>query len=511
MQGSKTIKLLGLLLTSLSLPSMALAADLVVDRTQVANSYFQGVGTNVSTSTLNKDWTASDLATVRQRMKDMGLPYVRMWVSVDWITSADGDIVAAADLDGSNWSGGNYAKAKEWATWFKNNGIKIHFVLGSRATFNNPAGLTKDTVYDNDAWVSKVAQTLGDLRTTLGASAVPTAELVNEPKDAARYRSGMTKLNNLNVGAQLAGPAYYKGYTFTNTDWYTPNQQIWSHHTYDNLDDPTDPTGSQLQGFDYEKGGLAKMIARQNTWLRTAPQVAQAIFITEFGDGRDRAKPAGVWPDGMTDLQDAEASSHAQIRTHKMGLETADMAIQQMNGGAKALFSWQADESNRGNSVARWGLWEPAEGRSQDTQYRLTLRPWFYVHYLFSKYSWGNNATVYKVPSIFYDTANNDIVRATAVKKSGSSETTIFIVNKTNGSHTFNLKVSNAPTDVTLTRFEYTAAIDNRNYGVYNTQSGTGYPAPVTATPAHYNLSAGTSITIPARTVLVLTGSIPGG
>ncbi|WNR42992.1 hypothetical protein [Paenibacillus roseipurpureus] len=469
-------------ISSTILPLSALAAqNATIDKSAKAETYFQGIGTNISNATIIANWPTDKLAKVQARIDAMDLPLVRFWSPSDAHKSDVNNLNSADD-----WTKPQWTKVVSWANFLESVNTKILLTPGDKNTFTTPSA---KPAYSTPEWSLELVKQLDRLTYTEGLSNIASVDVANEPSDATAWHSGITNLKNaLSANTHglstlpIDGPGYYNNTALMNDNYWDSKVSTWSHHLYFGLDT-----------WNYETGGLEGQLRSVNNWLRGKTPI-QSLYLTEFGDGRAKAAIPGD--------SNSNADSQLNIRKHKYGLEVADMSIQAMNGGVKYLSTWMLDESGRYDSsktgsVKRWGLWEPYE-----LDANMTLRPWFYVHYLLSKYVWAN--------STVYDVASSDPgVRITAVNKNGTNQWSILILNKTNTVKDINVTITGGGTG-NFTRYKYhnnaTDVQNNEDYSQY-IQDSNGYPSPI-ATHTGVNMSTGLSIGYSPYSFTVLTGTI---
>lgn len=450
-----------------------------VDTSKVANSHFQGVGTNISSPSIQYPWPAPALETVKKRLAAMEIPKARVWFQLN------AHKTIASDLNsGDNWQSEPWKRIETWARLLGDCNTQIQYCPLGGGPYSVPP---EKPTYSTAAWAREAGKQIQKLMETPANARVVSAEVVNEPKDDKGWQRGLSFLRD-ELDARgfgkiaVNGPGFYRNSVLQNEAWWNSRGNEWSHHLYFGLDE-----------WNYETGGLTPQLKSARNWLQSK-NPPQPLILGEFGDNRFK----GALPDDPN----SSADSQRNIRKHRYGLELADMTIQAMNAGVQHLDSWMLDESGRYDpkkpqSVKNWGLWEPHE-----LDPKMSLRPWFYAHFLLSKYAWADS-TVFEI-----DFQHPDL-RITALKRNGSQNWTLLALNKgaTNAAIRFQMSARGAGK---FQRYVYsnpqTDAMNSQNYAFY-AQDKDGFPV-ATEVLNEVAMADGLALELPRYSLSVLTGTI---
>jgi len=197
-------------------------------------------------------------------------------------------------------------------------------------------------------------------------------------------------------------------------------------------------------------------------------------------DPKSKNKPFIVGEAGLNNFA-KHPYGNEKIDTVYYGIFMADYAVQAVNAGSSAVFTWMLDDNSHQNFY--WGLWK-------DKKNGMKLRPYFYVWSLLTRY-FPSKSTVYNLGKV------SDDVRILAIsipKKNGKKNWSFCFVNR--GDQPIKIELKIPGEDVrkfkNFTYSDKTIKVDKNGFPVPNIES-------------ELNLSEGTEIICKGKSVSILT------
>ncbi len=200
-------------------------------------------------------------------------------------------------------------------------------------------------------------------------------------------------------------------------------------------------------------------------------------------DPKSKNKPFIVGEAGLNNFA-KHPYGNEKIDTMYYGIFMADYAVQAVNAGSAAVFTWMLDDNSHQNFY--WGLWK-------DKKNGMKLRPYFYVWSLLTRY-FPSKSTVYNLGKV------SDDVRVLAVsipKGKGEKDWSMCFVNRGDQPVKIELQIpgENVRKFKKYIYSEKTVKVDKNGFPVPNDES-------------ELNLSKGTEIICEGKSVNILTTAV---
>jgi hypothetical protein len=313
---------------------------------------------------------------------------------------------------------------------------------------NNPGPGVKEPLSgaNDPRWINMIVKFMDYLINTKGYTCLKYYILVNEPNgdwastngNWAEWSEGVKMLNKALAEAGLAhkisvaGPDVVAEYDhpeskYTGIEWvYESTRQLndciglYDIHAY--------TTYSQVRSGDFAK--LYERIAEM------AKKVDKPIVFGEIGfekmtvENQKRVKT------------DPHASEDSQMSVYDFsyGIDMADVSVQIMSSGYSGSAAWHLDDAmhtlgDKGDKskLKKWGFWNSLGTEICNNPADENIRPWFYTWSLLCRY-FPDGSNIIKADS-------TGIAGLRLVAGTKGNDMTIAVVNNSNTSRKFNLKI----------------------------------------------------------------------
>ena len=195
--------------------------------------------------------------------------------------------------------------------------------------------------------------------------------------------------------------------------------------------------------------------------------------------------------------------SQPHIADFEYGVWMGDMMIQALGAGLAGASAWDLDDAMHvggqygADNLKRWGFWNSLGGQDGYPASDLTLRPWYYAWSVLSRAFPAGSQTLV-VPD-----SGVPGLRATAARIPDGSgfDLSLAVVNDSDTPRSITLTVPSVAGEVTLARYDY--------FSGQQSVDANGFAVPDQTGPAR--LSAGVTVSLPSRGLVVLTSLGFGG
>jgi hypothetical protein len=195
--------------------------------------------------------------------------------------------------------------------------------------------------------------------------------------------------------------------------------------------------------------------------------------------------------------------SQPHIADFAYGVWMGDMMIQALGAGLAGASAWDLDDAMHvggqygADNLKRWGFWNSLGGQNGYATSDLSLRPWYYAWSVLSRaFPAGSESLV--VP----DSGVPGLRAAAARIPDGSGfDLSLAVVNDSDTPRSITLTVPSVAGEVTLARYDY--------FSGRQSVDASGFAVPDQTGPAR--LSAGVTVSLPSRGLVVLTSLGFGG
>ena len=234
----------------------------------------------------------------------------------------------------------------------------------------------------------------------------------------------------------------------------------------------------------------------------TARQVTPFTARDSLEARRSRSLLALIDPSSRSRVS-TFVDSQPHIADFEYGVWMGDMMIQALGAGLAGASAWDLDDAMHvggrygADNLKRWGFWNSLGGRDGYPASDLALRPWYYAWSVLSRaFPAGSESLV--VP----DSGVPGLRAAAARIPDGSGfDLSLAVVNDSDTPRSITVTVPSVAGEVTLARYDY--------FSGQQSVDASGFPVPDQIATAR--LSAGVTVSLPSRGLVVLTSLGFGG
>jgi len=441
------------------------------------------LGTGIHFAPFEKTLTADQWNTILTRVRFMAPRFVRIMIDADFYSSG---------LDGSGnpiytWNSAAMQQTCRMLDYCESNAVAVVFGEWAPPYAISPS-LFPGIDVTSAVWTQMIGNCLDYLRNTKGYTCICYYNFVNEPNGSwsgvGNYPDWQTGLNNLY--AELLGRGFLSWLKITGPD--TTGADDWVGNAATNL-------SSELGAYDIHRYGSASDVESG----ALASQMTALRYIINTIDTSGQTKTFTMNETGIIDGK-ILPDSQPNVRTHKYGVWTADMVVQDILGGMDGQINWDLDDAQHTgggygkDNLKQWGFWNSYGGQDGYDSADVDPRPWFYTWSLLSKFLPQGGQTL----SVANDKSVPG-VRVAALKKANgiSWDFSFVVVNDSDTAGRITVAVPGAGA-CTMKQYNYESG-DAPNYPVDANK------LPVPAGTYAFNLGSGFAVTTQARSIYFFT------
>jgi len=373
-------------------PDEPMKIPIKINEKKVTTKNFLGFGAEWDSYSYDDNKVDSkDFALIEKRMKWMKIPLVRVMMIAKWCYLGNGKY---------DWNTTDMKELYRHLDLCQKLGITVFLTEWG---CNDNWLKTPDVEKISDKKYAEIIGTYLDyLINKKKYTCIKAFILGNEP-NLSGYGWPAWRAGVINLSTELKKRGLDKKVTLTGSDqsvgddWHEKAvDQLQDYFgVYDNHKYANDEIVRPGKLFDYFKG-LKDYAMKYDAGAKNKPFIVGEAGLNNFAN-----HPFG----------------NKKIDTVYYGIFMADFAVQAVNAGSSAVFTWMLDDNSHMNFY--WGLWK-------DKKNGMTLRPYFYVWSLLTRY-FPSKSTVYGLGKV------SDDVRVLAVsipKKGDKKDWSLCFVNR---------------------------------------------------------------------------------
>ncbi|BDD02164.1 cellulase family glycosylhydrolase [Persicobacter psychrovividus] len=360
---------------------------------------------------------------------------------------------------------------------------------------------------DDPRWSKMIAQYLDFLINKKGYSCIKYYNLVNEPNgdwastlgDFDLWKRGVKQLHKelkakgLDDKIQISGPGTVPQYSYPKYKSQYEGKD-WVKMSVDSLNDELGAyeIHAYMPTMIVREGKAAKDVFWKEAIAQTH-KTGKPFLIGELGL-KDNFGPfhekniARAKKDAFTSPEDSQMA----IYDYQYGVDMADAVVQFMNAGCAGTIAWALDDAmhtmgDKGDKtkLKRWGFWNILGTEIENSPKDEQIRPWFYP------WSWACKYFPAHTEILKVDVPAIKGLRITAGTK--EDKYSVMAVNNSEEIQTVTVQIDGLKSSPQLKKLTYTR------------EQATAEKAKISTEQVSVSAQGGLSVTLPAKSVVVMT------